>query len=170
MKSLVFCIATLAIFGVTNGMIAHKETVIRNGITMYVELAPVDPRSLMQGDYMALRYAGPGVVRPTERRGKFVVQVDGNHVASFIRIHNGEALAADEHLLRYSRGRRGRTRIGTDAFFFQEGHGAHYANAKYGELRVAASGESVLVGLRHADFSAAGPKSSATPLEDLPST
>ena len=44
----------------------------------------------------------------------------------------------------------GRIRIGTDAFFFQEGHAARYQGAKFGELRVGASGESVLIGLRDA--------------------
>jgi uncharacterized membrane-anchored protein len=156
MKAIIFGIGTLVVFGVTNGMIAHKETIIRNGITMYVELAPRDPRSLMQGDYMALRYVGPQNVRPTDRRGKFVVRVDANKVAEFARVYAGEALADGEHLLRYTRGRRG-TRIGTDSFFFQEGHGSHYANARYGELKVARTGESIMVGLRNADRSLAGP-------------
>ena len=56
-------------------------------------------------------------------------------------------LAAGEHLLFYRR-RGGRIRIGTDAFFFQEGHAARYERAKFGELRVDASGESLLIGLR----------------------
>jgi uncharacterized membrane-anchored protein len=38
--------------------------------------------------------------------------------------------------------------VGTDAFHFQEGQGASYARARYGELRVGTSGTSVLVGLR----------------------
>jgi len=156
MKTFAFCAATLLVFGVTNGMIAHKETIIRNGVSMYVELAPRDPRSLMQGDYMALRYSGPRAIRPTNRRGAFVVRLGDNKVAEFIRIHTGEALAADEHLLRYSHGKRG-TRIGTDSFFFQEGHGSQYASARFGELKVAPSGESILVGLRKENFSKAGP-------------
>ena len=149
-------IPTLMVFGVTNGMIAHKEATIRNGTTMHVELAPRDPRSLMQGDYMALRYQLNAVERPVDRRGKFVVRLNENKVAQFIRVYDGEELSKDEHLLRYTRGSRG-TRIGTDSFFFQEGHGKHFANARYGELKVSRSGESVLVGLRNTDLSESKP-------------
>ena len=48
----------------------------------------------------------------------------------------------------YYRRRGGRIKIGTDAFFFQEGHAPRYERAKFGELRVDASGESLLIGLR----------------------
>ena len=47
--------------------------------------------------------------------------------------------------------RNGRVKIGTDAFDFQEGHAGRYERARYGELRLAPSGVSVLVGLRDAD-------------------
>lgn len=155
MKAIIFWIATILIFGITNGLIAHKESTIRHGVTMLLELAPRDPRSLMQGDYMALRYAlaNEGEIR-RGRRGRLVVQLDDQGVAKFIRVHAQEPMAAGEHLLRFSRGPRG-VRIGTDSFFFQEGHAKFYANARYGELRVSPSGESVLVGLRNADLSRA---------------
>ena len=157
MKTVTFWIATLMVFGVTNGMISRKEAAIRNGITMFVELAPRDPRSLMQGDYMSLRYQLHGVQNrhETDRRGKFIVRVGDDKVAQFIRTHHGEQLADGEHLLRYTRRRNG-IRIGTDSFFFQEGHAQHYASVCYGELKVAKTGESVLVGLRNSNLSKAG--------------
>ena len=158
MKTATFWIATLMVFGVTNGMISRKETAIRNGITMYVELGPRDPRSLMQGDYMALRYRLNGIqnMHATNRRGKFVVRLGDDKVVQFIRVHQGEDLADGEHLLRYTRGGSG-TRIGADSFFFQEGHAKHYANARFGELKVATTGESILVSLRNSNLSKAGP-------------
>ena len=158
MKTATFWIATLMVFGVTNGMISRKEAAIRSGTTMLVALAPRDPRSLMQGDYMALRYGLNGVPNGgvTEKRGRFVVRLDDNLVAQFLRLYHGEGLADGEYLLRYTRKRNG-TRIGADSFFFQEGHAKHYANARYGELKVARTGESVLVGLRNANLSEAGP-------------
>ncbi|MCP4195431.1 MAG: GDYXXLXY domain-containing protein [Planctomycetaceae bacterium] len=58
--------------------------------------------------------------------------------------------------MRFSKGAQG-IRIGTDSFFFQEGHAKDYANAKYGELKVAPRGGSVLVGLRNADLTDADP-------------
>ena len=40
-----------------NHSIVAKEHIRANGERIYLELAPVDPHSLMQGDYMALRFA-----------------------------------------------------------------------------------------------------------------
>ena len=39
-----------------NWSIAAKERLLVSGSTVYLELALVDPRSLMRGDYMALNY------------------------------------------------------------------------------------------------------------------
>lgn len=160
MKTVIFWIGTFAVFGVTNGMIAHKETTIRNGTTMFLELAPRDPRSLMQGDYMVLRYNLDNVSNFQNWRGRFVVRLNDKQIAQIIRVHNGEALDKDEHLLRYTNWSSG-TRIGTNSFFFQEGHGKHYSQSRFGELKVARSGESVLVGLRNADLSEASPPDDA---------
>jgi uncharacterized membrane-anchored protein len=124
---------------------------LRDGKTLLIELAPVDPRSLIQGDYMRLEYR---IARELygysewPRDGQIVVTAGEDNVAVYVRRHDaGTPLAAGEHLLHYRR-RGGRIKIGTDAFFFQEGHAARYSVAKYGELRVDASGESLLIGLR----------------------
>jgi hypothetical protein len=44
---------------VANFAIWQKEQIIAQGKPVFVRLAPVDPRSLMQGDYMALDFAMP---------------------------------------------------------------------------------------------------------------
>ena len=36
--------------------VVQKETLIGKGTEVLLRLAPVDPRSMMQGDYMALNY------------------------------------------------------------------------------------------------------------------
>jgi len=46
----------LVILAVMNFSIVGKEQHLKQGDTVYLKLAPVDPRSLMQGDYMALRF------------------------------------------------------------------------------------------------------------------
>jgi uncharacterized membrane-anchored protein len=137
-----------------NWSVAKKEALLRDGRPLLIELAPVDPRSLIQGDYMRLEYR---IARDTSgsyywpRDGHIVVTAGADNVATFVRRHDaGTPLAAGEHLLVYRR-RGGRIKLGTDAFFFQEGHAARYEGAKYGELRVDASGESVLIGLRDAE-------------------
>jgi len=139
------------VLAVPNFAIVQKERLLASGTPMLVELAPVDPRSLIQGDYMRLDYAiaralSMGAGSP--RDGQLVVRLDDRGVAHFVRLHSaGTPLGPGEHLLLYRR-RGSRTRIGTDAFFFQEGHANRYAGARYGELRVDGTGGSVLVGLR----------------------
>ena len=50
--------AGLALVLVTiNTSILTKERLLRDGTVLRLALAPVDPRSLMQGDYMALSFA-----------------------------------------------------------------------------------------------------------------
>ena len=128
--------------------IARKEQVLAEGRRVLLELAPRDPRSLMQGDYMQLDYAlaqQPRQGWPAD--GHLVLTQAQDDVARFVRRHGGEALQSGEFLLRY-RIRDGRLRVGAESFFFQEGQAERYARARYGELRVAPSGDSVLVGLR----------------------
>ena len=46
----------VVILGVINSQIVTKERTVREGAVVLLRLAPIDPRSLLQGDYMALRY------------------------------------------------------------------------------------------------------------------
>ncbi len=138
--------------GAPAGLVAQKEYVLATGRPVLLELAPRDPRSLMQGDYMVLDYAisreqqqqDPG----QPRDGHLVLRLDEQGVGRFVRLDTPETpLAPGEFKLRY-RVRQGRVRLGAESFFFQEGHAGRYEQARYGELRVAGSGASVLVGLR----------------------
>ena len=154
MRTAIFWIATFAIFGTVNAMIARKEITIRNGTTMLVDLAPRDPRSLMQGDYMTLRYRLQGAPSgfSWDPHGRFVVRVykNSNNVAFFVRVHNGEELKVGERLLRYRyRETDNSLQIGSGSYFFQEGQGHLYANARWGEFKVSDSGDAILVGLRN---------------------
>ena len=59
--------AVLALAGVlalasTQWDVQHKEAVLADGQKIFMRLQPVDPRSLLQGDYMALRFAYPAHV------------------------------------------------------------------------------------------------------------
>ena len=162
MRKVAFWAVGVLALAAANGLIAHKEHVLRTGDTMLLKLAPVDPRSLIQGDYMDLAYDIERQMDSQVLRGRgltsgcIVVSLDDRGVAQYLRVHGGEELGKGEHLLRY-RLRRWGPRVGADAFFFQEGHAHHYERAKYGELRVAPSGNSVLVGLRGHDLKPLGP-------------
>ena len=149
----------LLILLISAGAVAQKEHLMANGELVLLELAPVDPRSLMSGDYMRLDYAIHDAMREETRSsddGHVVVRLDERGVATFVRRDGGEALASDERRLRYRR-RSGGLKVGPDAFHFQEGHAAYYEEARYGAFRVSESGALLLVGLHDADLTASGP-------------
>ncbi|HEY1014251.1 MAG TPA: GDYXXLXY domain-containing protein [Herpetosiphonaceae bacterium] len=156
---LIACWATLAlIIGVTTWQAAGRERLAREGTLVFLELAPADPRSLMQGDYMSLRYdlAGPLSPDQLQTSGWLVIRLDERQVARFVRVHAADApLAAGELLLRY-RVRGYEVWIGSDSFFFQEGQAPVYARARYAELRLDADGSTLLVGLRDGDLKRLG--------------
>ena len=91
MRSVIALAWVVVVLAMVGNSIAAKEALLKNGTVTYLELAPVDPRSLMQGDYMALRFGIANDVRrdlePDEpagrsgtRREKFAT-ADGNIVA-----------------------------------------------------------------------------------------
>lgn len=133
--------------------IAGKERILREGERLLVPLGPRDPRSLMQGDYMVLRYDVPDrIVEAARQRGKrrglLVMRRDSEGRASFVRLHEeGEELAPRDRLVEYV-WRGDRVDVGAPSYFFPEGSGEKYRSARFGELRLGADGETVLVGLR----------------------
>lgn len=164
-RSIIFIAVSVIIFTVFNYMILQKDRILDKGQTVLLELAPRDPRSLIQGDYMVLRYklaTGPAAtaLKGKAQKGSIVLQLDENNAAHFVRIYKDNGLKPGEILLNYKR-RRGLW-FGAESFFFQEGHAKYYISARYGELKVAPNGESVLVGLRDKDFKPMGPESNDT--------
>lgn len=157
-RLVVASVMTLVILGFVNLQIAGKERILQEGRTVLLQLAPIDPRSLLQGDYMALRYAMADEVAAAAKSagvsdGTIVVELDPAGVARFVGLDQGHSLAADQQRLVFRK--RGETvRLASDAFFFEEGHGGRYREARYGELRVAGDGSAILVGLRTDDLQA----------------
>lgn len=149
---LLIVLGAVLVLGAVNYSIAGKESVIRNGVVVYLDLAPVDPRSIMQGDYMTLRFRLAQDIRstvkplPAEGGSELApVNIATNRVGSLARA--GET---GNVRIRY-RIRKGEVWLGTNAFFFEEGREPQYREARYGEFRVhPTSGEAVLVGLRDA--------------------
>jgi uncharacterized membrane-anchored protein len=147
----------LLVLGVANYNIWIKEQILERGRQVLLELRPVDPRSLMQGDYMILRYSAATfpdaeTMQSLPRKGTIVVSIDANRVGKFARLDDGTPLAPDETRLKYKyRINSGELRLGAESYFFQEGNADVYANARYGVLRVDESGASVLVGMADQD-------------------
>ena len=137
--------ATALVLVAVNGSILAKERIRSKGERIFLELAPVDPRSLMQGDYMALRFTIASQIEEQARGGdQASVVVDERGVATLSPDGRGSLK------LRY-RLRGHQVWLGTNAYFFEEGSAARYDKARFGEFRVDRdSGEAVLVGLRDA--------------------
>jgi uncharacterized membrane-anchored protein len=141
----------LAVLAVINTGIWQKERLIAQSQSMFVELVPVDPRSLMQGDYMALDFRIPTATAQGAPCGSHrcmaVAKADGRGIVTMSRLSAGEPLGAGEFLIELTR-RRGRWAMVTDAWHFREGEADRWARAKYGEFRVDSAGRALLVGMR----------------------
>jgi uncharacterized membrane-anchored protein len=134
-------IAVVLVLGAVNWSIVAKERIKTQGERIFLALAPVDPRSLMQGDYMALRFDLANNIS-TAGEGRAPLLVDERGIATL----SANPETARLHI-RY-RIRNGQVWLGTNAYFFEEGTAQRYQGARYGEFRVDRdSGEAVLVGL-----------------------
>jgi uncharacterized membrane-anchored protein len=144
---IVAVVGALVVLGGVNWSIAAKERIKTHGERIFLELAPVDPRSLMQGDYLALRFALASAIDSGaihgEASGSAPLLLDSRDVATL----NPDAGATGLRI-RY-RVRNGLVWLGTNAYFFEEGSADRYSGVRFGEFRIdRASGEAVLVGLR----------------------
>ncbi len=164
-RSLAVLVGIVLALGVSNFAIMKHQQVLEDGRTILLELRPVDPRSLMQGDYMLLRYARnvfpESVVQTSERRkGTFIISLNANNVGTFQRRDDGSPLANNEVRLQYKFvSATGEYFIGAESFSFEEGQADIYALGVYGVLRVDSAGSSVLVGLANAEYELIGPPS-----------
>ncbi|QWL57626.1 GDYXXLXY domain-containing protein [Aeromonas jandaei] len=141
----------LAILAGINLTVWRFERAMSSGEVVLLRLAPVDPRSLMQGDYMRLNYEIARELASSDARDKqsdtLVIRLDAHQVASWVADGKPDQLASDERLLQVHRSDR-QWLIGPDAFFFEEGDGEALSSARYGEFRLQPDGKTLLVGLR----------------------
>lgn len=163
-------LGTVLVLGVANVAIVQKERILSDGQTVLLELAPVDPRSLMQGDYMSLNFAlsqnlsalswglPKDVLAKMDAQQWVVVavQLDENKVAQLKgvyleqdgqeRLWSEEGPVAEPSDVMRLRMRRHRSNWtpGTDAWFFAEGSADRFDAARYGEFAVVEGGQSLL--------------------------
>lgn len=151
-KTGIFVVLLLLLVGI-NLSIWRTEQVLADGREVILQLAPKDPRSLMQGDYMALNFAMGNEIMALLRKqqkkpvnGRVIVEIDPHGVARLVALDDGRALTESQLQLQY-RYREQRIRFATNAFFFQEGTGERYAEARYGLFRVGEDGQPYLTDL-----------------------
>lgn len=167
----------------TNMGIKKYETHLSSAQQVMLALSPVDPRSMLQGDYMALNYAiSEDVLKALEAEaitsgdneraeniyilsqdGEMIIKKDAQGVGHFVRLIDPSKrhqlnLADDEMLLAY-RLRQGQLKLATNAFFFQEGQAAAFEQARYGLFRVNDKGQPLLTDMVDDKFQVIDPKS-----------
>lgn len=123
------------------------EQTLASGQTLILELAPVDPRSIMQGDYMALAYAIDRELPDDAAQFSYAwLNLNKQGAASLHSLSN-DLPAQDGLIGLLLRQRDGIYSVGPNAFFFAEGTAAVYEQARYGQFKVDNSGKALLTGL-----------------------
>ncbi len=161
MKPIIFSVIALVnlvlVVGVVQSHVAGKDAILEDGRTVFLRLAPRDPRSLIQGDYMVLRQE---ISREASKlpassevptRGELVLKIDEKEIGSVDRFSDEQDLLENEHPIRYRRTRSG-FRFGIESFFFQEGDAKAFVSAQFAEVKISDSGSIVLVGLCDKDL------------------
>ena len=152
MRNKTLWLVTILFLLVFNYQIFEKEKVIANGQEVFLALAPVDPRSLMQGDFMQLRYQVATQLQAqffseNSQDGFATIQLDERNIGTLVEDVASAHNQNGTRLKMFYRRRGTQVKIATDAYFFQEGHGEDFSSAKYGVLRLGNDGHPVLIGL-----------------------
>ena len=149
----------IVLLGAVNYKVQQFEDVLATGKPVVLKIAPADPRSLMQGDYMVLNYAilselqqsqfssesnesnettGIDELSPSGKKAYILVHLDKNHVATLCEAQS-EIPTDFKHCtpnvylpIRY---KGWSPELPSQDYFFAEGKGEHYAQAEYAEYR-----------------------------------
>jgi putative membrane protein len=153
-KPLVALAVVLLILIPLNYKVQQFEDVLATGKPVVLKIAPVDPRSLMQGDYMALSYAilndiranlnesedGVILAKEKEHPNKVyaLIHQDEQGVATLCRVEDSlpndfKDCVANVYLP--VNNFKWLPELPSQEYFFAEGKGQHYAQAEYAEYR-----------------------------------
>jgi uncharacterized membrane-anchored protein len=147
------------ILALANWHIVQKRAVIADGQVLLLELRPADPRSLLQGDYMALALAEAAmpsatVIEDLPYRGTVILALDESRVGRYARLDDGSPLQSGELRVQYRRHEDWgghRLDYGAQSFFFESGDAERYERARYAMLLVGVDGSTVLTDLAGED-------------------
>jgi len=154
-------IGGLAIIVLFSSQIKALEDIRHNGQTVLLDLRPSDPRALMLGDFMALRYVEERSSDIPKNKslspsGQFVLKLNKDNVGTFSRVATEAGLREDEVLINYIRRKRGVT-FGAPRYYFQNGTAQTFEDAEYGIFKINPSGRAILVGLADENFAKIAP-------------
>ncbi len=155
-------VATVAlVLGAVTINISKKEDLIAHGDKLLFRLGPVDPRSIMQGDYMRLRFDLATQIAAKQQKlntqntipqyaGFAVVEKDDKGIVNFVDLYHNQDLSQNQYMIPF-KNRNRQIHFTTNAFYFQEGKASHFQKARFGEFRYK-NGEMLLVNMVDKDF------------------
>ncbi|KAF6579526.1 GDYXXLXY domain-containing protein [Paenibacillus sp. EKM212P] len=153
LSPLLIAIVIVLQLGIIGYQTARSETLLATGASIKLKLAPVDPRSLLQGDYVALNYdistppSKPLLQEEEWSRGKVkvVLTPDSQGVYVADRLYqDGEKLASHEVILN-GQWYGSRILYGIENYFIPEGTGRTVEqNAHFAHIRVSRNGDALL--------------------------
>ncbi|ODB53664.1 hypothetical protein A7311_04800 [Paenibacillus polymyxa] len=153
LSPLLIAIVIVLQLGIIGYQTVRSETLLATGASIKLKLAPIDPRSLLQGDYVALNYdiSPPPSKTPLQEeewsRGKVKVVLTPDNQGVYVadRLYqDGEKLASHEVILN---GQWYGSRIvyGIENYFIPEGTGRTVEqNAHFAHIRVSRNGDALL--------------------------
>ncbi|NUF12412.1 GDYXXLXY domain-containing protein [Acinetobacter oleivorans] len=158
--SLILTLTTILIFV---GLVAKNEWHLHHSKSIFIELRPVDPRSILQGDYMALAYelnlqslkalagseseALDQVIFNHSSVPAKVILDSQNRVVRTI-LDNNNSFVGQSLILKNPENRLQALYPASRSFLFAEGLAQCYQKAKYAEFKVNTKGEAILFDLR----------------------
>ncbi|GAB2907240.1 GDYXXLXY domain-containing protein [Rheinheimera gaetbuli] len=147
LTQLAIAAAVLLILTASTLTIWRFEQTLMTGETVILQLAPVDPRSIMQGDYMALAFAIDRELPDDAAQYSYAwLSLSEHGIASLYSLNN-DLPTQDAVIGLLLRPRDGIVSVGPNAFFFAEGSAAVYEAARYGQFKVDSSGKALLTAL-----------------------
>lgn len=140
----IFVVLNLLLLMLAFGYSVIKEERNLKQETFYIKTAPVDPRSLIQGDYMILNYDITESARKEARdlrKGYIRVRINDLKVAEFVRVDNKYLPSSDNEISIQFHQNNSTMDIGVNSYLFQEGTGNRFQKAQYAEVIKLKNGE-----------------------------
>ncbi|WP_314295144.1 GDYXXLXY domain-containing protein [Fusobacterium periodonticum] len=178
MKKILIVVNIVLLFVITGFSAQKEESYKKLDSYFYLELRPVDPRSLLQGDYMTLNYDildqttefiynnrtyiydGENENEVDEirelrkladaKRAYIAIRLDENKVAKFVKLTKEKTDEKDLFFIAYKSDGYN-VDINVNSYLFQEGTGDKYENARYAKV-VLVGNKLRLIDLRDKDF------------------
>ncbi len=154
MKKL-FVVLNLILLIVVFGYSVIKEENNLKKNTFYIKTSPVDPRSLIQGDYMVLNYNITDSARIEAvniRKGYIRIKINDLKIAEFIRVDKEYMPPSNNEISIQFQKNSSNIDIGVNSYLFQEGTGNKFQKAQYAEVIELKNGKLRLKSLLDKDF------------------